>query len=36
MGTRMAPSYANIFMKYIEMQMIRDLTKETISMAKIY
>ena len=28
MGTRMAPSYANIFMKYIEMQLIETSPKK--------
>ena len=28
MGTRMAPSYANIFMKYVEMQLIETLPKK--------
>ena len=36
MGTRMAPSYENIFMKYIELQLIETSPKKTNNVHKIY
>ena len=36
MGTRMAPWYANIFMKYVEKKTYRNITQETSLMVKIH